>query len=1215
MTGHVNIHAHWDGRNVDQGLERLQNDMGRFRDSSQRVNRVVGNIGPALVAAFSGVGAIALGERILDMARLADQMEITTDAFDAQARRWGSTGPQELEKLRTAVGETLSDLDLMARVGAGVDAGLQFQQSRIAVEYLRRYSLAFQKDFNQLTQTIFTGLSRGSVLMLDDAGIIIDASSEIFDGLSDVEKKAALVGEAIRLMNEKMDRLPEIESNIITETDRLAVSLENLNVELGRAVEKEVNIAVSLVGDSLNLFTDYIEGQVATRDRIQRERQLVREGENVPGVSWVERLNIQAEAAFERFLTRTYRGIVETFDALGTSREEALYGPYVNRPSVPLRPTAPDVPYGFFETGERPSVEHPIELVFPPDTPEDVQKKFGLFDIPLKPIEVDARLAEEAAQNIRRSLEQQSFGDGSYVGTGYQGRWTNIAAQYQRDRYYGPGGNQGSPANDRSIGDRLRDELGRSVDDLDLFADALSRLHPELGTLVGTVNVGVQSLDVFTSATSLLGKAAGAIGVGGALFSLADSIFGWSRDAQERAQRNAELAREQARAQQELNREIEDAISLTGRFANEISGQTDQELRNAFSRNVSILGQYLNTAGLSIENALSRENDLRLQLERKNFDERFDFLELALNQNITTAKTYHQRIIDAELDLRREQGEIIIDAIERQRRDVLQAQENALEAVRQAEIRAVGLRFDFLEADLRARYLPRFQATQSGVGREVLLGQVSRDIETLRRGESAALEQALNALIEPSNERVDMVNTYYDGLVQAVRDAIPDTSQPLISAIEEQTRAFLEAFRAGEVSDPLADLPQDLREFTTAFLEGAEAEILARAEQIDLAVTLPPIDLPPIAPSAEEVTIGEGGVSIDIPPLAPDPTEITASIIHINFPEIPDDKIGDNFTLATIHFNFPELTPGTEDIAAYQLNFNFPVLNPAVGGGNQDIAAYQLNFNFPVLNPAVGGGNQDIAAYQLNFNFPVLNPAVGGGNQDIAAYQLNFNFPVLNPAVGGGNQDIAAYQLNFNFPVLNPAVGGGNQDIAAYQLNFNFPVLNPAVGGGNQDIAAYQLNFNFLTFNPTVGGDNERIAPYTVALNFPLLHPGIDQIQVGGVDVSLPHLALEWPPLPRWVWPPLPKLEISVSGNITTTQRVVHAPPPPTRNTYNPADFNTPGGTFVDDGDFETEEEEQAADPGAVLGDGVQAGIVSSLDGNTALNRAFRDAFNRASRG
>ena len=198
----LKIRVKWQGREADIGLERLREEFkkieartkgtnqgfGRLGGLGTRLTGIMGRLGPAIVGAVGLVAAREIAGTVAEMSRLTAQSQITTEVFDTLAVRAGSTGPAELDKLRTAVGGTLSDLRLMQNVGAGVDAGLTFDQSRTALEFLRRYSLAFGKNFNQLTSTIFTGLQRGSTLMLDDAGIIIDASSDIYKGLSEVKK-------------------------------------------------------------------------------------------------------------------------------------------------------------------------------------------------------------------------------------------------------------------------------------------------------------------------------------------------------------------------------------------------------------------------------------------------------------------------------------------------------------------------------------------------------------------------------------------------------------------------------------------------------------------------------------------------------------------------------------------------------------------------------------------------------------------------------------------------------------------------------------------------------------------------------------------------------------------------------------------------------------------------------------------------------------------
>lgn len=213
--------------------DRTKRGMNTTERAVDGLKRQVG----ALAAAW-GIREIALFT--VEVSKLAAVAAITERTFANLAIRAGTDATDELNKMRKAVAGTLSDLELMQRVGAAVDAGLTFSQATIALQFLRRYSLAFGKDFNQLVQTIFTGLQRGSVLFLDDAGIILSASDKMFKGLGEVEKKAALVGEAIRLMTVKMEALPEIESNAATEADRLAVAWENVRLAIGRLAESPV---------------------------------------------------------------------------------------------------------------------------------------------------------------------------------------------------------------------------------------------------------------------------------------------------------------------------------------------------------------------------------------------------------------------------------------------------------------------------------------------------------------------------------------------------------------------------------------------------------------------------------------------------------------------------------------------------------------------------------------------------------------------------------------------------------------------------------------------------------------------------------------------------------------------------------------------------------------------------------------------------------------
>ncbi len=956
----LKIIAQWDDRGVSRGTDATAKRIEGIHRTGNRLGATFGRLGPVIIGAFSVATITQIARAGAELAALNARAELTEETFDRLARRSGSTGATEIEKLRDAVGGTLSDLRLMQSVGAAVDAGLTFEQSRTAVEFLRRYSLAFGKDFNQLVSTIFTGLQRGSTLMLDDAGIIIDASSEMFQGLGEVEKKAALVGHAIDLMREKMALLPEIQSNASTESDRLGASWEKLRISAGKFLEADVGAVMAGIGRSISFVADELEragtlqGEAEIR---QRDALRAQQDRNDAYRESHRRFWDDLGSTIENFARRINAVIAPQwlYDLLVPNRGQidldALQREVVRGDIDTLTPRGLPGPMTDFQIptqqGSSGAIDIPIEIVFPPDMPEDVTLKL-LGDLPLDPLHATIEISVEGDREYFY-LEQLMArrGKGGDLPTASGGVY-DIS-----DLVGGTGGEQQGVPDDvdgfwGDMWDRARHELARAEGDLDLFADALYRLNPALGSVFGQINAGVQSMNVFFNATSLLGKVAGALGVGGTLFSLADSIFGWSRKAQERAQRNAQILQEQERAQAELNRSIEDAISLTGSFASSLQSLDALDLNTTLSREIRTIEQGLNrTLGLSLGypqilsgELLGQADSIRDMIDKQfGGDERFQYLYLALNRAITISRTIEQRKTDAELAIREEQAEIIIEAIERQRRAVLDQIENSLTAQRLAATRAVGSLFDIQEAALRARYIPQFQATPSRLGQSILLDRVAQEIDTLRRGEAAALEAELNDISAAHREATYQANTFYDGTIQAIRDAIPDLSQPFVEAVEEQTAAFLSAWDAGEVSSsPVAQLPEDIRGWATTFLDDLEGRATVILD------TLKPTDVKIEDPD------GSSGVTVTIPPITPADEDITTSSVTINFPTLSPDATG--ITLLNLNLNFPTLSPGVDGITLSTINLNFPTLTPGIDSitvGGVEVALPVLTFAWPAL--------------------------------------------------------------------------------------------------------------------------------------------------------------------------------------------------------------------------------------------------------------------------
>ena len=234
----LEIRAKWaGGQSVTRGTRNVERDLDKVRTSTARVNAGLASMGRLFGVAIGLEMTRRIVKAALEMAKLAATVRTTEQAFDNLATKAGRNTAEELNRMREAVGGTLGDLELMQRVGGAVDAGLKFDQAITALEFLRRHSLAFGKDFSQLTRTVFTGLARGSVLFLDDAGIILSATDKMFDGMDDLEKKTALVAEAIRLMGVKMKDLPEIADNLVTVSGQVSAEREKLKATTGERFE------------------------------------------------------------------------------------------------------------------------------------------------------------------------------------------------------------------------------------------------------------------------------------------------------------------------------------------------------------------------------------------------------------------------------------------------------------------------------------------------------------------------------------------------------------------------------------------------------------------------------------------------------------------------------------------------------------------------------------------------------------------------------------------------------------------------------------------------------------------------------------------------------------------------------------------------------------------------------------------------------------------
>ena len=131
-----------------------------------------------------------------------------------------------------------------------------------------------------------------------------------------------------------------------------------------------------------------------------------------------------------------------------------------------------------------------------------------------------------------------------------------------------------------------------------------------------------------------------------------------------------------------------------------------------------------------------------------------------------------------EISLLQQKTAVLIAAIEHQRATILNEINDAEEAQRAALKRAIRLDFDFDEAELRARYQPLFAGAGGDQAQLTLLREsAGRDIDALRRDEAATLTDALHELSSHFQKERTVVNSFFGGLIAALRKVIEDLSK------------------------------------------------------------------------------------------------------------------------------------------------------------------------------------------------------------------------------------------------------------------------------------------------------------------------------------------------------------------------------------------------------------------------------------------------------
>lgn len=246
-----------------EGQKALDTIKEKFAGLKSSIGAVAAPIA-AVIAGLAALGA-AMGKLALD----ASKANEVKNAFTNLANQQGKDADMMLAKMRELSLGTVSDMELMKQANQALLLGLPVDKFGDMLAIARSSAKATGQSMEFMLQSIVTGLGRGSKMILDNLGIMIDTNAAYekyaatlgttADKLTDAEKKTAFINEALRIGKENADAAGAGTLSLADKWEQLKASSSNLAVELGNKLLPMFNSIANVAIKVADFFSNINE--------------------------------------------------------------------------------------------------------------------------------------------------------------------------------------------------------------------------------------------------------------------------------------------------------------------------------------------------------------------------------------------------------------------------------------------------------------------------------------------------------------------------------------------------------------------------------------------------------------------------------------------------------------------------------------------------------------------------------------------------------------------------------------------------------------------------------------------------------------------------------------------------------------------------------------------------------------------------------------------
>jgi len=214
-----------------------------------------GALGSMVQTAFT----VGTAMKALEFVKLSGQSEALARGFNNLSKSSGFSA-QALNKLRSATDGTMNSMDLMKQANNAMLLGIAESEDQMAdmFDVAQRLASALGQDTAFGIESLVTGLGRQSKLMLDNLGIMVDATSanenyaEVLDKtvseLTDAERKQAFVNEAMKVANALVKNLGDEHLTTADKIKQAQTAMDDLKVQIGVLLTPVIENAAKAAG-------------------------------------------------------------------------------------------------------------------------------------------------------------------------------------------------------------------------------------------------------------------------------------------------------------------------------------------------------------------------------------------------------------------------------------------------------------------------------------------------------------------------------------------------------------------------------------------------------------------------------------------------------------------------------------------------------------------------------------------------------------------------------------------------------------------------------------------------------------------------------------------------------------------------------------------------------------------------------------------------------